>query len=721
LKVPAKTKICAAILIGLFLATYVFAFLPQAQAAVVTAVTVSPKQGKVGDIVHVDGTIETALGNYTIYFDSILKINGTANAVKVVNATFQVPQVRNGTYTVTLQDVKLNHNATDSFTVETSFRISAIVPNAPKQLQEGDPVTIRAQVFGGDNASSYPIKVTVKTPKNAEYYNATLSLSPNSTGTAESLLLYPTDFLPVDMNRHTNYTGTYQLGLNRTDTNTHVADSTFIIGLTNATIYQRGEFVGIKAANYTKPNENATVTIKFGSTVLHKKNVTAINGIITYNNWTVPSNALNGTYTVTVTNASIQGTVKTPRDVQNFTVPCISVKIKATNLNGEPFFEEENATITIYEVVKGNLTQVASANASATGWTENTLQHGGDYKFKVFWKNVKVNETSTLPISTNSSYILSCQVAHMDFLVEDGKTGLPMPFITLALNSSYVTVDNESRPESETPYLTNSTGRWVLSNQLVNASYTIRAYRNTYLLFNTTDFTIPQGQGWFRMNITCPVLSLTVQAKDAKNSSLRGYPIKVYEYAGGLYANATTNDAGNVTFSCTFGIYKLRLYSLDGKIVLNETYYNLINETSFFILRSNIYNAILSVLVVDYFGQPMPNVKVVFQREGVNPVNVTTGADGIALFNNITGGNGLISIYIGGDKPIETLMLYVERSTSTTISLGKYVSVFGMIVETDQFAVALVLIAILMLFAVFFLYRRRKTKTPTEPQAEKKS
>ena len=117
----------------------------------------------------------------------------------------------------------------------------------------------------------------------------------------------------------------------------------------------------------------------------------------------------------------------------------------------------------------------------------------------------------------------------------------------------------------------------------------------------------------------------------------------------------------------------------------------------------------------------MPNVKVKFEREGANPITVTTGGDGIAFFSNVLGGDGFVSIYFGDGDPVETGAVYVENSVSATFTLGRYVTIFGMIIEASQLGVSIILIVLLALFAFFLLYRRRKAKAPPEESTEKKS
>jgi len=705
-----RTKKTAILLIALFLTMYISPFLPRTYAAP-TALTVSANTGFVGDQINVTGTIDTINGAYQIFFDSIMVKNGAANNTGRFADSFKVPYAINGTHTIMVLDVTATTTDSKNFTVKPAYSVKAInVPTAPNQYQEDAQIEIQANITGGDPSRlyQYNITVTLPSPAGATYYNTTLPLLTDLNGSASNILIYPRDFLPVGA--HTNYTGSYQICLYKNATTIGAQDS-FIIGITNATVYQRLQWVNIKATNYTKPNENATVTVKLGGRNLTSQKIPAVNGTITYN-WQVPINASAGTYTVTIATAIPNGTNKIVADIQNFTVPKISVKILTTNLLEEPV---SGVNATIYRIDPSNTSnkiKVDSGLTNSTGWIVKTLEQGGDYMLKAFWKDVLVNVTQVV-IQKDSSWSLICQITHIEFTVRDGKTGLPMPFIYLGLNINYSTVKNVSHIEAQA-HLTNTTGKWKLLNQLVDANYTIHAYR-TELLFNTTVFTIPPNQRFFQMNLTCPFFNFTIHAEDAKHAALGEFPIKIYEYGGGLYDEAITDtNSGNATFSATFGKYVLRLYNPEQTIVLNETTYSLTTQNASFILYGAIYNANLSIRVVDYFGQPVTGVKVKFEREDTDPITATTGADGVAFFSGIIGGDGLVSIYLGDGQPVETGPVYAEKNALAIFKLEKYVTIFGVIIEVSQFGVLITILVILALFVLFLLYRRRKA-SPAKP------
>jgi hypothetical protein len=718
LHVSTKSKtFAAAILIILTLATSLYSFLPISHATAPTTITftVTPASGIVGQSVSVNGTIETSVGVFNIFFDSAKVKNGTAINYNFTTS-FIVPQATYGPHNITVQDVSANVTShPQTFTVRTSYAISPFnLPAAPGQLQEGDSVQIKAQIFGGNSSTTYNKIITVTSPANANY-SATVQMATNQSGTAEnSTLYYPTNFSTAG--RNTNYTGTYYLRIYKNAT--AYEENSFFIGLTNASYYHRFDWVNIKAMNYTTPNEWANITITFGSTLVNKTRIQVINGQVVYN-WQVPANASIGTYTVSVKSLN-STTVKAAPDVQNFIVPGFAVIFSTVNLNHE-YVGGVNATVYQIDPFNANKTsQVATGVTAKDGNITYTLERG-NYSVTAYWENVQVNETTLIHVQNSSSWTIICQLTRIALTVFDKKTGNPLPFLEFVLNSTYRTSSNKLQNETQVA-ITNTTATCIFDNQLINASYKVGVYRAEQLMNDswTPLPTIPLTK-MFNFNITCPDYNLTIHAEDARQATLRGYPIMIYDYGGGLYANATTDSSGNHTFSLAFGAYQIRLYdNVTRTIVLNETIYTLVSASSL-LLRSSICDANLSVTVVDYLGLPIPNVRVKLEPEGVVPMEIKTNGNGVAFFGNVIGGNSIISVYVGDETPSYTTNVYVEGNTVVSVSLGKYVSVLGVIIDTSQFAVLLTLIVFIIAFALFIVYQRRKSKASAAEAAEKKT
>jgi hypothetical protein len=675
-------------------------------------------------------TVKNAFDTFNIFFDSLRVNNGTALSANYTS-TFIVPQSTNGTHTITLEEIhKINstatniYNATSTFNVKTSYTISPFnLPTTPAQLQEGSPVQIRAQIFGGAPNLMYNKTITVTSPSpDNKTYTAILHLTTNQSGTAEntntSPLYYPTNFT---IGGNTNYMGAYRLRIYTTNA-TAYQESSFFIGLTNATSYHRFDWVNIKALNYTKPNEYGNVTIFSGNQQIFKTSKQATNGTVTYN-WQVPANLSLGTYTVRVKSLNSTGTVKPIPDVQNFTIPGFPITFVTMNLNMR---RVGGVNATVYQIDPFNKTRKFQA---ATGLTNSsgsvTFDHEidrGNYTVKAYWKNVPVNETASIPIQNASSWTIICQLTRITLAGIDGKTHDYLPFLVFVLNVTYHDQSNVLRNETQRSPITNTSLTYSFDNELFTANYTVGAYR-AGRLFNTTK-PLPQispGSLGVTFNITCPVLNLTIHAEDARQTTLTGYPVKLYEYTGGLYDNATTDSNGNATFRAAFGQYTIRLFNKTGSIVLNETVFTLANlaNSSYLLLRSSIFNANLSVRVTGYLGVPLPNAKVKLERQGVPTQEVNTDGNGVAFFENVIGGSSYVLVYVRGDSPAATAGVNVEGNTAVNLSLGTFVSVLGIIMDTSQFAVLLTFIVFIVAFVILILLRRRQKTSTAEPTKEK--
>jgi hypothetical protein len=192
--------------------------------------------------------------------------------------------------------------------VTTSYYVRA----EPARIQEGLNTTITVGVNGAEAKTTYALTVNVTNPAHA-HYSGTVVVSTNSTGSGSNSTLYYGDF---SGGANTNYVGTYTIAVNET-----LATGNFTVGLTNAIEYYRFQVVSIRAANYIQPSEYAWANITWVETreTVFSENVSAVDGVIEAN-WTIPSNALLGNYTVTVVNSTMPGTIKPVPDTQNFTV-----------------------------------------------------------------------------------------------------------------------------------------------------------------------------------------------------------------------------------------------------------------------------------------------------------------------------------------------------------------------------------------------------------------
>jgi len=291
--------------------------------------------------------------------------------------------------------------------------------------------------------------------------------------------------------------------------------------------------------------------------------------------------------------------------------------------------------------------------------------------------------------------------------VEDA-SGQPLAGVT-------VDVYNVTRVDGKTTPLD---GRVSFSLDVGNYTVNSLVYN---LLFNTTSVDVPLA---FQPNITivCPTRSLFVRVFDSKDIPSEGVTVSAYEWTSGVgpqpAGSSMTDAGGNVTFSLTFGRYRLRVCK--GGVLLNESTLDLTEDKTLYLIKCNIYNVDLSVFITDYFGQPIPNALVKFERKvddyyvAANATN--TGADGFAFFKGIVGGSARISVYIAG-RLSQTQYLYLGTSRKIESKIDGYVVVGGFVLEASQLftsAVALIIIALFLIIlkyksALRFFGRRKKT------------
>jgi len=659
----------------------------------ITSISPETNRGKVGEKVQIIGTINKTYGLYRVWFCNRI-VNETNAIENEVNVTFPVPLLPKGNYTITLQDVDVNINATTWFYIETAYYIKAIEPPHPEQLQENSTVNIWVNVTGGEPNSVYSANVTVNVPAPANETYSTLVKLTNTTDTGEgyNTVIYPNDFSGA---AHTNYTGLYSVYFNKTQ---DLAENSFFIGLTNVSEYHRKEFVEIRAVGY-QPNKTATINITFVETI-EPLNSTMVNasqqGIINAT-WMVPWNASIGDYNVTITSET---TTKLIRDSQLFSVPGYQIDVYTRNL-AEGVVPQilvealDEATNTTYS-------NTTKENGLACLWLEK-----GNHTFEAFWNNVTVNETQ-VTITEEHTYNLTCKLTNMKITVKD-KNEIRIPFVSLAINYQYNTTKDSKVENGSVTGETDLSGVFFLSSTLPRINYTVNASRYERV-FNTNNKTVRNlpAKKWFNITILCPAKTLTLNITEHHRNPLPNARIELIEQMGGISYNESTNNAGIATINCTFGNYTVKVYM--GNIFLNRTFIEVFNDTHIEIY-CKLYNLTVSVKIVDYFGQPIPNANVTLQREGLPPRSNTTEYNGVATFGDFIGGSVQIAIYLN-DKTqpcIETASSVVSSAT-IEIKIGKYVLIAGILVETSQLATALIILAAIILIISIEVYRRKHVK-----------
>jgi len=650
-------------------------------------ISMAPSSGYVGTSVQLGGNISTSNGQYILQFDEIEITSGNATGYEV-NVAFNVTSTFVGDYTfagdhnVTLIDVTAGENDTTTFTVLTLYSLKIDVPEPPKQLQEGDLVPISVNITGGESSKTYVANITVQASTNVSYTNM-LNITTAENGSACVNLTYPKDF-PTDAN--TNFTGEYKIFFNTT-----LATEHFTIGLTNSTEYHRFQFVDIKVAGY-KPYENVTMTISFQEEIIDsEENITATEGCMIYTNWTVFSNASIGIYTINITSTSLNQTTKNPPDIQKFTVPGFAINITTTNLAEKPVPE---VTVQVFEEGKPVVNGTSAADALVTLMLEI-----GNYTCDAYFRGKNVGEHFPVNVTGAGSWDFLCNLTSLGVVVED------------EAGNRILEAELHLTPENQT-LTTDINGVAFVLSLLPNINYTLNASRYD-IQFNTT--TIPQlpTTAWVNITIICPTATLQVYVTDGQNQPIiESLTVRAQELMGGLYYENNTID-GRTILHCTIGIYQIEVYAKrdNSYVKLNETTVYLFQERQNKSISCKLYGLNVSIKVVDYFGQPIPDANVMLQREGLQ-YSPSTESNGMVAFSNIIGGDLQITVYLHEQaQPFMVTTSFVDESTTIEIKIGKYVIIAGFLVETGQLITAVIIVAAIILILSIEIYRRKHLKS----------
>jgi len=659
----------------------------------ITSVTPITHIGKVGETIQIEGTIETPDGDYRVFFDYQLMVSGTAED-NMVKASFEAPNRTAGNYTIILQDVARNENASTWFMIRTGYGIEPELPPEPLYLRQNSSVVLHVNVTGGQPNTVYHANVSVKLPYplNKTFSTVVELSNTTDTGYGYANVTYPKDF-PSEA--HTNFTGLYRIYFNKTQ---NLAEHGFFIGLTNASKYHREETVEIRAVGY-QANETATITIAFAKTneTLYSDTVNATEKGTIYANWPVPWNASIGVYNVTITG---ENTIKQVKDSQLFSVPGYQIDIYTRNLAGDA----------VPHVLVEAFDQAANDKFNKTSGSDglaSLLLEKGNHTFEAFWKEVKVGEMN-VTISGESEYNFTCELTNMKITVEDGD-GNRIPFVYLNISYQYTTTkEGEVRNESLTGE-TSLSGVFSVNSTLPHISYTINASRYG-VVFNTGNNTVANlpAEKWANITIICPAKTLTLNITEHHRKPFANAHVEITEEMGGISYVGTTDNSGKLVVNCTFGKYEISVYAED--ILLNQTTVEMFQNKSLEIY-CKLYNLTVTVKTVDYFGQPIPKVNVTITREKSHSYSAVTKADGTATFQELIGGTYQINAYLNGQNdPAAATVTYIGEPRTLELKLERHVIIAGMLVETAQLAtlIAIILVAIFVAALELYLKRRRK-------------
>lgn len=654
---------------------------------------VTPTGGVAGQLVNLQGTIDTTNGTYEVYMGNKLVATSLSEGF-YVNANFSVPEVSAAVYTITLRDVTKKVNATEDFNVEIGYSIAAIVPPPPAQLQEGSEIILNVTLTGGKSVTNYYANVTVALPAplSTEYSRLVTLSTASQTGTASLTIPFPSsEFQPLGS--FTNLTGLYSVYFNKTAL---LASSQFFIGFTDASLYHRGEKVTIRAIGYgANQATEIKITNQETGTDFYTSSVSASSDGIVNAIWTVPNDALIGFYEV---NISPQGNAKPIADSQNFTVPGYPVKIRTLNLAGAIVPD------ILVEAVDQATAKAYSATSEDNGIATLNLEKGIAV-LTVYWNEVEVGGAS-LTVTEESAHDVICSLINLKIVVKDG-SGFLVPFVSLNITYSYTTTKDGSSKTENVLGQTDISGTFILNSVLPGIDYKIIAslYRVVFNSGNSTYTDIP-AVPTHEIVVLLPNRSLSMRILDYNLQGLPNARLALSEQTSGIFYANSTDLYGTASIEVGFGKYDLRIYKND--ILLNATIIEVFNDTQSEI-RCVLYNLEVSVLVVDYFGQPIPNVTVDFRGPDQVMRSNKTLSDGTTTFSNVIGGNVWLVAHPNGiEDYYEAVTLYVDSPTAVEIGFGKYVLLGSTLVEASLLLVLGIVLSIGVVLAILEFFRRRK-------------
>lgn len=677
-----RAESLACLLLILTSAFAAVSLLPEVKAETVV-IEMTPNLGNIGTTIHLGANITSANGTYQILWDGLVLVSNASAVGNAVNASFTVPPSTSGSHTVMVFDVAKGENATSNFTVSTAYSVDVLPELAPPtQRQEGDAFQIFLNMTGGEQGKTNAANITVKAPNNASYTSLG-AITTGNDGNGTLVVDYPGDF---SAGANTNLMGEYGIFFNDT-----LASGASLVVLTNSSEYHRNQAVDIKAVY--APGENVTLAIT-GTDLNCSESLKAdVDGIVHYVNSTILSNASIGIYTVNVT--SVSGpTRKDPPDFQSFTVPGFNVSIMTKNLAKEPV---QNATLEIYQ----NLNSLYNMTANVGGLANLTLEAGG-YVCHAFIRDQDVGTLAFEVNETSTAFDLYCNLTNFRVTVAD-EDGVLIPDVELALGEGNQTSTADVNP-------TDINGTSVIHSLLpmlnnVPIDYTLNASRYG-TQFNATAFLHMPIADYFDLRIVCPKMDLQINVTNANGQPISNAIVNASELKGGLFYSNITSASGIVTMHSTLGRYLIQVYA--NGIQLNETIVDLNETTVNNTIICGLYGLDVSVRVVDYFGQPIPNVNVTLQRTGYQSSGLS-GADGLVPFSSIVGGKLELAVrFVGQSEPFVATTTFVDKTTTVEIRIDQYVMLAGMLVETGQLVTVIMVVLAVVFVLCLEVYRRRR-------------
>ena len=382
------------------------------------------------------------------------------------------------------------------------------------------------------------------------------------------------------------------------------------------------------------------------------------------------------------------------------------VLVRVLDVDGEPL---PGAAVEAVNITSGQV--VASAEANETGWAELWVPNGTRCDIRALWMEAQVGLLANITVLANMTLgPLNCTVCHLSFRAFLAQGGHPLLNARVVITANYTDVKGDNRTYTR-ELTTGLGGACELEHALMNASYTIKAYRRDVSEPFTT-VRLSRLNESTTVELACPSLALLVSLVDEQMRPVAGATVEAWDWGTGTkVAEASTDEHGLAELQAPFG-YCLVRASVGGRVVAEEKVLVVENMT-WCCLTYRRPRLALKILVRDALGHPMPNLAVRLLDQGGSVVaEGTTGPDGSITFRGLEAGAYRVEIYSGHDLlAVRSLML--REAGKLEVRLADRILLLGYPIWLPAFITILLgsLTALGGLLAIFLWRRHTGGKT----------
>jgi len=346
------------------------------------------------------------------------------------------------------------------------------------------------------------------------------------------------------------------------------------------------------------------------------------------------------------------------------------VLVRVLDADGKPL---PNATVEALNATSGEV--ITSAEANRTGWAELWIPNGTTCDIRAVWLEAPVGLLENITVLGNMTLgPLNCTVCRLFFRAVLEKGGLPLLNARVRITANYTNVKGNSTTYTE-ELTTGLNGTCELEHALMNASYTIRAYRRGVSEPFAT-VRLSRLNASTTVELPCPSLDLLVSLSDEQMRPVAGATVEAWDWGTGVkVGEASTDEHGLARFHVPFG-YCLVRASVGGRVVAEEKVLVVENRTWCF-LTYRAPELALRVLVRDALGRPVPGLDVkLLDQEGNVVAEGSTGQNGSVTFRGLEAGAYRVEVYSGREL-LAMRSLLLRKSGKVEVELADRVMFLG--------------------------------------------